>query len=407
MKILESLRAATTALLANKMRSALTMLGVIIGVGFVILLVALGSGARGAIVSQIEGMGSNMIMIAPFEFDLSGGISSMQQQGMGAFMGASNNLTSKHIDLLRKELDDESVVNPLISKSAPLNFGKEQFPTMLMGSGTQLLTARGLEVDKGRFFTEADVESGNMVVVLGPTVVERLFGDIDPIGKYITIKGRRVKVIGTYKPKGTMMMMDQDTFVYMPDTTAGRVFSTSKPDYIVVNASSADEVEETVVDVKRILDQTLTKEDYTVITQIEALSFSKTMLQILTYLLGGMASISLVVGGIGIMNIMLVSVTERTREIGIRKAVGAKTKDIMIQFLVESMTISLIGGIIGILIAATGTIGYNIILKMPATITPSIVFLAFLFASMVGIFFGVYPARKASLLDPIESLRYE
>lgn len=405
MKILESLRSAITSLMANKMRSALTMLGVIIGVGFVILLVSLGAGAREAITTNIQGMGSNMIMIMPYNIDISAGMSGMQQN-QGAMFGA-NNMSMQNVEDLANAVDDPDMVSPLFQKSATAYNGKKQWTGMIMGGGLKFMESYGLEIDKGRFFNTADVDSSSLVAVIGPTVQKLLFEEVDPVGKYVTIRGRRVKIIGVYAEQGSMMMMDQDAFLYMPYTSVARLFSVTKPDIITISAAKPEDVDPMVKMATEVLSQSLSDDDFTIITQEEALSFAKEMTSILTYLLGGMASISLVVGGIGIMNIMLVSVTERTREIGIRKAVGAKTTDIMVQFLVESITISLIGGIIGIIMAATLSFGYTLVLGMPAKITPSIVLLAFLFASMVGIFFGVYPARKASLLDPIESLRYE
>ncbi|MBN2169445.1 MAG: ABC transporter permease [Actinobacteria bacterium] len=405
MKILESLRSAITSLRANKMRSILTMLGVIIGVGFVILLVSLGAGAREEITANIQGMGSNMIMVAPFNLDLSGGLSGMSSQA-GAMMGV-NRLSMQNIEDLSRAVGDPSNVNPLFQKSATAFNGRKQWAGMIMGSGIKFLESRGLEIDKGRFYSATDQDSASMVAVIGPTVKEALFGDTDPIDKYITIKGRKLKIIGTYLPKGSMMMMDQDSFIYMPYTSIARLFGVNKPDFITVSAETPEMVEPTVELVDKTLSQSLNDDEFTIITQDQALSFAEDMTLILTYLLGGMASISLLVGGIGIMNIMLVSVTERTREIGIRKAVGAKTSDIMVQFLVESIMISLIGGIIGIIGAVILSTGYTLLLGMPATITPWIVVLAFFFSASVGIFFGVYPARKASLLDPIESLRYE
>jgi len=221
------------------------------------------------------------------------------------------------------------------------------------------------------------------------------------------MKGRKFKVVGVQEEKGRTLMLDQDAFSYIPYTTAASIFGTSKPDYILVKAESPDTVPGDVDKIKGALSKTLDSDEFSVITQSDALSFAQDITKILTYLLGGIAGISLLVGGIGIMNIMLVSVTERTREIGIRKAVGAKTRDILMQFLVEAITLSVIGGIIGIGIAVAGSALYEAIFHLQTQITAWIIALAFLFSMLVGIFFGVYPARKASRLDPIESLRYE
>lgn len=402
MKLLESLLTALRALRANKMRSGLTMLGVIIGVGSVILLVSLGSGARAEITTTIQGMGSNLIMVVPFKVQLGG---SMMQQGSPAF--ALNKFTLKTVDSVGKALGDPSRVSADIQRTIYMSNGSKRYFGLVNGAGYNEFDLRNLKTTRGRYFTKAEEDAGLLVMVIGETVVQQLFGQGDPLGQYINIKGRRLKVIGVQEHKGRSMMLDQDAYCWMPLTTAIRLFGSANPNFIVARASSTKTVDADALKIKDALAKTYATDEFTVITQSDILSFAQSITRILTYLLGGLAGISLLVGGIGIMNIMLVSVTERTREIGIRKAVGAKTRDIMLQFLVEAVTLSLIGGTVGVILAVFGSVMYTQIFHLRAEVTLWIILLAFIFSMMVGVFFGVYPARKASKLDPIESLRYE
>jgi len=394
---------ALRALRANKMRSALTMLGVIIGVGSVILLVSLGSGARAEITTTIQGMGSNLIMVVPFKMQLGG---NMMQQGAPQF--ALNKFTMKTVDSVGKALGDPSRVSADIQRSIFMSNGDKRYFGLINGTGYNEFDIRNLKTKSGRFFTKPEEDAGLMVAVIGDTVVKDLFGlNQDPIGQYITIKGRKVKVIGVQEHKGRSLMLDQDAYVWMPLPTAIRLFGSANPNFIVAKASSTKTVNSDAVKIKNALAKSFSTDEFSVITQSDILSFAQNITRILTYLLGGLAGISLLVGGIGIMNIMLVSVTERTREVGIRKAVGAKTRDILLQFLVEAVTLSLIGGTIGVLLAILGSVLYTQIFHLRAQVTLWIILLAFIFSMMVGVFFGVYPATKAAQLDPIESLRYE
>jgi putative ABC transport system permease protein len=402
MKLLESIYTALRALRANKMRSLLTMLGVIIGVGSVILLVSLGSGARSEITSTIQGLGSNLIVVVPFKMELGG---SLMQQGAPQF--ATNKFTLKTIDEVGKAMGDDDAVSAEIQRSMYMKGDDHRFFGMIMGTKSNEFALRDLSTSSGRYFTKAEEESGRLVIVLGKTVADALFPDQNPIGKYVTIKGRRLKVIGIQEIRGKTLMFDQDSFSWIPITAAIRLFGTSNPNNIVVKSATTESVLPDAKKIKELLGKSLSSDEYSVITQSDILSFAQSITKILTYLLGGLAGISLLVGGIGIMNIMLVSVTERTREIGIRKAVGAKTRDILLQFLVEAVTLSLLGGTIGVLLAVMGAVLYTALFHLRAQVTVWIVLLAFVFSMLVGVFFGVYPARKASKLDPIESLRYE
>jgi len=402
MKLLESVYTALRALRANKMRSLLTMLGVIIGVGSVILLVALGSGARSEITTTIQGLGSNLIVVVPFKMELGG---NMMQQGAPQF--ATNKFTLKTLDEIGRLVGDHDRVSGEIQRSMYLKAGNKRFFGIVLGTRANEFDLRDLDTGRGRFYTRAEEDSGRLVIVIGRSVAEALFPGQDPLGQYITIKGRKVKVIGVQEERGKTLMFDQDSISWMPITAAIKLFGTSNPNNIIVKSTSTEAVMPDAKKIKEHLGKTLASDEYSVITQSDILSFAQSITKILTYLLGGLAGISLLVGGIGIMNIMLVSVTERTREIGIRKAVGAKTRDIMLQFLVEAITLSIIGGTIGVLLAVSGAILYTAIFHLRAQVTLWIILLAFLFSMLVGIFFGVYPARKASRLDPIESLRYE
>jgi len=403
-KLLESFRSALKSLRANKMRSGLTMLGIVIGVGFVILLVSLGAGARSEITQGIQGMGSNLIIVVPFKVELDIGSNPMQQ---GNPSMAVNRFTLNTVDELGRALQRPDSVGIIVQRSTYISNGNRRFFGIINGTDHNEFDIRELETEEGGFFTSADVSSARRVIVLGRTAAHNLFGSEDPIGQFVTIKGRKFKVVGIQAEKGRTMMVDQDAFSYIPFTTSFRVFGGSQPDIILVKAESPETVMDEVSTISETLASSLDDDEFSVITQGDALAFAEDITNILTYLLGGIAAISLLVGGIGIMNIMLVSVTERTREIGVRKAVGAKTGDILLQFLIEAVTLSVLGGIVGIALAIAGSALYELLFHLQTQITVSIILLAFLFSMLVGVFFGVYPARKASRLDPIESLRYE
>ena len=402
MKIFESVITALTALRANKIRSLLTMLGVIIGVGSVILLVSLGAGARSEITSSIQGLGSNLIVVVPFKMQLGGSL--MQQ---GAPQLALNKFTLTTMNDVGRAIGNPEDVSGEIQRSIYMTGNGKRYFGMINGTSSNEFEVRDLATSSGRFFSKAEEEAGRMVIVIGQAVAKDLFGEGDPVGQYVTIKGRKVLLIGVQEFKGKTLMFDNDSVSWMPMTTAIEMFGSTHPNLIVAKAASTASVNATAGKIKDALGKTLSSDEYSVITQSDILAFAQSITKILTYLLGGLAGISLLVGGIGIMNIMLVSVTERTREIGIRKAVGAKTRDIMLQFLVEAPTLSLLGGAIGVLLAILGAGLYTAIFHLRAQVTVWIILLAFVFSMLVGIFFGVYPARKASRLDPIESLRYE
>lgn len=395
MNILESVRIAFDALRANKMRAVLTMLGVIIGVMAVILLVSMGQGVKSDVTRQITGLGSNLLFVMPGRIE----------PGMQHASGMTHRLVPADVVLIRKRAVHIKGVVGLIEAPTKIKYGNRTRSTVAVGTDAPYPSTLNLNIVKGKFFTESQAQAGRRVCILGKTVVDDLFGKTDPIGKHVTLGGQKYTVIGQMEERGRFMGQDFDDGVYIPTSAAALIMGSDRLNNIVVQAESAERVKDAQAEVKRILGKKYTTDDFTVFTQGQTLSILEEILSIMTLMLVGIASISLLVGGIGIMNIMLVSVTERTREIGIRKAVGARTYDIMLQFIIESVTLSVAGGGMGILLG----IGGAQILRnwLPAEITIWAVLLSFGFAAVVGIFFGVYPAWKASRLDPIDALRYE
>lgn len=395
---MESFRIALRALSANKVRSALTMLGVIIGVAAVILLVAIGSGVQGEIIGQIEGLGSNLLFVFPGNFE----------GGLGAGGGDPSILkqfTIDDADYLRRRVTGVDAVVPIIQGPVTLKNGNRTLrSSVAAGTEESREVFANADPERGRVYRRSEVTAASRVVLIGSTVQTQLFANRDPIDKTISVNGQRFTVIGTYEAQGGSFGGDQDNVIYMPVTTAQRLFGTRDIGAIIVKATDASDVDAVKERVRRILEPRF-GEEFSVFSQEQTLGIFEQLLGTLTYMLAGLAGISLLVGGIGIMNIMLVSVSERTREIGIRKAVGARTYDILSQFMIEAVVLSVIGGIIGIAVGAGGAA----ILEqwVPTQTTWWAVLLAFLFSAAVGVFFGVYPAYRASRLDPIAALRYE
>jgi putative ABC transport system permease protein len=403
-----TLRIAFRALKVNKMRSALTMLGIIIGVGAVIAMLAVGTGASKRISEQISSMGSNLIMILP-------GATTAGGVRMGS--GTQPTLTMGDAEAIREECPAVLDVAPVLSGVAQVVYGNQNWSTGVMGTTPSMLEVRDWPVASGRSFTGQDVKSATKVCLLGQTVVDNLFGDMNPIGQIVRIKKVPFTVVGVLSVKGQSPRgQDQDDTIIVPVTTAQKkLFGTTFPGMvriIMVKARSTDALSAAERQINELLKQRhhigpKQDNDFSVRNLTSIMQTAEQSTKVMTILLGAIASVSLLVGGIGIMNIMLVSVTERTREIGIRMAIGAKTWDIRLQFIIEALILSLIGGTAGIIIGISGSKILSAIAGWPTIVSPLSVVLAFGFSGFVGIFFGFYPAYKASLLDPIEALRYE
>jgi len=401
MEITETLRLARDSLMSNRVRSLLTMLGVIIGVAAVILLVSIGEGARRYIRTALGELGTNIMIVVPGKTSREGGM----------HMGVSvvRKLTRDDAVLIEKRARSVLEAEPVMIGTSWIKFGEKSRDTYIVGVTSDYFGVRNLDIALGRKFNDSEVETGRRVCVIGRTVKRDIFGDVNPLGENVTIGNSRYRVVGVMAPKGVTLGNDFDDLVFIPVTSAIELFDTDALFNITVKVAGPDLIENAKKEIKEILIRRHAgREDFTILSQDEMLDVMSKILNIMTAVLAGIAAISLIVGGIGIMNIMLVSVRERTREIGIRKAVGARKRDILLQFLIEAVTLSLIGGVIGILLGAgmASAISYFVEF-LPTRLTWWSVALAFLFSVNVGVFFGVYPARKAAHYDPIIALRYE
>lgn len=403
-----TIKISLVAIRVNKMRSALTMLGIIIGVGAVIAMLAIGTAARQRISEQISSMGSNLLMILP-------GATSAGGIRMGA--GTQATLSMKDAEAIIKEAPAAEYVAPILGGVGQVVYGNQNWSTGVSGTTPSFLLVRDWQLEEGRPFTDDDVRSATKVCLLGQTVVDNLFGGIDPLGQIIRIKNVPFTVIGVLERKGQSPNgQDQDDTVLIPVTTAQKkIFGTTFPGMvrtIMVKAKSSEDLNRAQKQITDLLRQRhrigmKQENDFTVRNLTQMMQAAEQSTNVMTLLLGAVASVSLLVGGIGIMNIMLVSVTERTREIGIRMAIGAKTWDIRLQFIIEAVILSLIGGLAGILTGVSGSFLLSKIAGWDTTVSFFSVFIAFSFSGIIGVFFGFYPAYKASLLDPIEALRHE
>jgi putative ABC transport system permease protein len=394
----ESFRIAFRALAANKARSLLTMLGVIIGVAAVIMLVGIGTGVQDEVTGSLEGLGSNLLFIMPGQYG--GGLS-------GAGGGPpGRKLTLEDMETIQRSVTGLKAIAPVLSASATIKAGNRDMRVSVSGSNGQAPEVFANKLLGGRNYLESEVQAASRVIGLGYTVATTLFPNQDPVGKQVTLNGQRFTVVGYYGLVGGGMAGDQDSQVYIPVTTAQKLFNTNDLTIIVAKAADPADIDRIRAEIKRVLTPTF-GDEFSVFSQDQTLGILSDLLGMLTYMLAGIAGISLLVGGIGIMNIMLVSVSERTREIGIRKAVGARTYDIMSQFVIEAVALSVLGGILGIGVGWGGAALTEALSPVPANVTPWAIAMSFFFAVAVGVFFGVYPAWKASQLDPIEALRYE
>jgi putative ABC transport system permease protein len=409
-RALSAMRIAFRALQVNKARSALTMLGIVIGVAAVIATVAVGSGATQRIQQQIASIGSNIIIVIP---------GSVTSSGMRMGTGAAVTLTESDARDLAAQCPSVAVVAPVVRGGSQLVYENANWGSITMGVTPGYLTIRDLSIAKGAPFTQHDVDAATKVVVLGQTVVDNLFGDIDPIGKSIRVKKVPFTVVGVLARKGQSPMgQDQDDIVLIPLSSAKRKVLGIKSanadavDSIMLQATTDQKMQAAQDEAQALLRQRhhlqpAQDDDFSIRNMQEIFAAQESSSRVMSLMLAAVASVSLIVGGIGIMNIMLVSVRERTREIGLRQAVGAKTRDILTQFLVEAATLSIAGGIIGIVVGVGTSFLVSRLADWQTVIGPGAVLLAVFFSALVGITFGYYPARKAAYLDPIEALRYE
>ena len=405
MRYLVILKVAFRALRRNKLRTVLTMLGIIIGVGAVIAMVALGRGAKAQVEARIAALGQNVIMV------FSG---SINRGGVYTGFGGAGTLTVEDADAMGKEVPGVVAVSPEVRTGAQIMAGNNNWQTQVMGEGVDYLAIRQWDLADGAMFTDLDVRSAAKVCILGKTTADKLFPEEDPIGKTIRIKNVPVKVLGLLKPKGVSMMgSDQDDTVIVPYTTGMKRFAgVTMLRSINVQAASADQIASVQNGIAELLRQRHRiqagrDDDFMMRNQQELAETQNATAETMGALLAGIAGVSLLVGGIGIMNIMLVSVTERTREIGIRMAVGARGHDILLQFLIEAVTLSSTGGVLGIALGVGGAKLITEIKNWPTLVSVESIVIAFIFSAAVGIFFSFYPARQASQLDPIDALRYE
>jgi putative ABC transport system permease protein len=410
MNPLASARIAVRALRVNKLRSALTMLGIVIGVGAVITMVAVGAGAQARVAEQIQSLGANLIIIWPGTVNLSG-------VRLGA--GAQASLSEDDAWAIQSEIPLVEVVAPHSRGSAQVVYSNLNWATVILGVTPEYFSARDWDVISGRIMTQEEVDGASKVALVGQTVARNLFGEEDPLGQVIRIKKVPFTIIGMMDRKGqTTYGQDQDDQILIPLSTAkkkvlgGNLAKGRAVGTISIKVREASMMKEAENEIRALIRQRHRllphhEDDFNLRNLSEVLESQEASSRVLTVLLAAIASVSLLVGGIGIMNIMLVSVTERTREIGIRMAVGARGRDILLQFLIEAVTLSSIGGVLGIGMGVWGAKLLTSVKHWATLVSPDSIVIAFVFSAAVGIFFGFYPARKASQLDPIEALRYE
>lgn len=416
MNVTESIRVAISALISNKLRSALTMLGIIIGIAAVIILISIGRGLEAFVSSEFNALGSNLILVFPAApgTELGGGPPSTRGS-----QGISNEDGLAIADPFLAP--DVAAVAPILSRTVTVSYGRDEVVTSIEGVTSDYLMVRSLATAQGAFISDSDLAAESRVAVLGTTVIENIFPEyINPLGETIRINTVPFKIIGVMAEKGSSSFQDENDIIYVPLTTAQRrLFDTRGSDGryrvtgLYIQAVSEDRMDAAAFQISEVLRdmhniQFREEEDFVVITQDEILSTAADITGAVTVFLAIIAAISLIVGGIGIMNIMLVSVTERTREIGLRKAVGAKRRDILMQFLFESVLMALIGGILGIILGASGAkLAELLVEQLTTVISTDIILLATGVSAAIGTFFGIYPAYRAALLNPIDALRYE
>lgn len=396
---------AVRSILRNKLRTLLTMLGIVIGVAAVIVMVAIGQGAQERIESQIKGLGTNMLIVMAGA-SVAGGVN----QGAAAF----NRLTPEDAERIERDSTLLAAVSPVVMTRGQLIGGGSNWRAQIMGVSTSYQQIRDWQLESGQFFSDSDVRGIRRVAILGKTVAKNLFPDGDPVGQQVQIRNVPFRIVGVLTPRGQNAMgTDQDDVVLVPYTTARtRLSGNARIAQILASTYSPNDIPAATDEIRTIMREshklaTGDEDDFSIRNQDEIAETAQSTTKVMTLLLAAIASISLLVGGIGIMNIMLVSVTERTREIGIRMAIGARGRDVLLQFLVESVVISIAGGLIGILVGFAGAQLLGRATGWSTSTPPEAAMVAVLFSAAVGVFFGLYPARKAASLDPIQALRYE
>ncbi len=408
-RFLENIKIAFQALFLNKMRSFLTMLGIIIGVGAVVAMLSIGTSAQQSIIQSVQDIGSNLIIVTP-------GNPEQVQDARAQFMqgGPQAKLKSGDIQAIERDATLITRVAPVVYSSSIISYLNKSTRSTIYASSEYGRELYSMDIEKGNFYTRSDVTNASNVAVIGQSIIKKLFIKVDPIGKIIRIDGINFKVIGTLEARGTDMFgNDQDDFITIPVSTAqNKLYGLDSYNMILAQSISEKDIDAASEEIKSILRRHRNirfgeKNDFSVQTQTQILDIIGVITGIFTVVIAGIASISLLVGGIGIMNIMLVSVTERTREIGIRKAIGAKNRDILIQFLVESTVLSITGGILGILFAVLVSALLNRFTVLETSVTLMPIAIAISFSTVIGLFFGIYPAMRAARLNPIDALRYE
>jgi putative ABC transport system permease protein len=399
----ESLKMATTTLVANKLRSGLTMLGIIIGNASVIAMVGIGQGTQKLAEDQFKSLGPNVLFILP------GGPNSQQNR-----LGLPRTLVSADARAIERQVPSVAAATPHLQSSQAITYESKNSTSQVLGTTANFLTVRSFEVAKGRFLNDSDGKNASLVVALGPDLAEKLFEGREAIGQKIRIKNVSFEVIGIMAAKGSSFGSNQDDTAYIPLSTASRrIIGRNSPfgqevSFIAASAKDADSLSAAEFQITNLLrrrHKVINDDDFTVRNQKDALQIVGTITGALTLLLGAIAGISLLVGGIGVMNIMLVSVTERTQEIGLRKAIGATQGDILIQFIIESVILSAAGGVIGTIIGVGAVVLVGLVTPLPAVVAPFSVIMAVTVSGAIGLFFGVVPAKRAASLDPIVALR--
>jgi putative ABC transport system permease protein len=392
-RVAEAFRVALTALRANRLRSLLTMLGVVIGVAAVVVLVAIGSGAKQEVEEQVNGLGANLVIVVP---------------GRLEFGAAPTKSLLELGDADRVARATGSPVAVTLSSGETVRAGSREVFTTVNGTNPAVPEVFVRPVARGEYLRESDVDTRRRVAVIGAGTADTLFAGVDPLGRTISIGGVRFRVIGVFERVGSSLGADRDSEVHIPVTAAQRLFGDTRVDALALKAPSSDEIDEVSDTALAVLENRYPEEEFSAVTQEQILGTVGRILGLLTTVLAAIAAISLLVGGVGVSNIMLVSVRERTREIGLRKAVGARQRDVTLQFLIEAVLLTTVGGLIGIALGVSGSLGLAAVVdQLPAVITWWSPALAFGVSAAVGIFFGVVPARRAGRLDPVAALRTE